>query len=144
MVTPAADELIELDRQWGKYIEEGTALVLPAKRALAIPVAIAAEAVRWKGLDGRDQMIADFFSIAWINTPAADRPTDSKGVDFIPCQFHRYVNNLAAKSKQVRTYPQYKLLLTGLHAYITGQVLTRAKQFDVAEIGIASSNPFRG
>jgi hypothetical protein len=142
--SPAVDELIELDQEWALYLEQGVKLVLPAKRNLAIPVAIAAEALRWQGLDGRQQMVADFFSIIWENTPAADRPTDSKGVDFIPCQFHRYVTNLAIKGKQLRTFHQYKLVLTGLHAYITGRVLTKTKQLDVAEVGIPASNPFRG
>jgi hypothetical protein len=144
MATPAVDELIQLDQEWTFYLEQGVKLVLPSKRNMAIPVAIAADALRWQGLDGRQQMIADFFSIIWENTPAADRPTDSKGVDFIPCQFHRYANTLAKDNKQLRSFHQHKLVVAGLHAYMTGQVLTKAKQIDVEEISVPASNPFRG
>lgn len=143
IAVPAVDELIELDQEWSIYLEHGTKLIVPTKRTLAIPVAAAAEAMRWQHLDGRQQMVADFFSIIWENTPAADRPTDSKGVDFIPCQFHRYVNGLAQKNKQLRRYDQYKLVVTGLHAYMTGQTMTRASKMDVTEIDVPFSNPFR-
>jgi len=143
MATPSVDELIALDNEWGVYLEHGTRLIIPAKRAQAIPVSAAAEALRWQGLDGRQQMIADFFSIVWDNSPASDRPTDSKGFDFIPCQFHRHVNALAREGKQMRTYIQYKQVVVGLFSYIQQISLTKASKLDVADIGIPLANPFR-
>lgn len=147
IATPAVDELIALDGEWGIYLEHAVKLLPSEKRNMAIPTAIAAEALRWDGLDGRQQMVADFFHITWDNAPASDRPTDSKGVDFLPCQFHRYVNTLNRGQKgrgHVRTFAQYKMFAVGLHAYITGRVMTKASKLDVLEIEIPAANPFRG
>lgn len=146
IATPAVDELIALDEEWAVFLELGAKNIPAEKRNMAIPMAAAAEALRWDDLNGRQQMVADFFHIVWENSPASDRPTDSKGLDFLPCQFHRYVSSLSRGGKgsqQVRTFVQYRLFVVGLHAYMTGQALTRAAKLDVPGIDIPAANPFR-
>jgi hypothetical protein len=143
MPTPSVDELIALDDEWGPFLGNASKLLVANKRNLGIPIAAAAEALRWDGLNGRQHMIADFFSIIWENTPAADRPTDSRHADFIPCQFHKYVNGLARNNKQLRTFLQHKQVLVGLHAYICQVSLTRSKSLDVPGLTIPAVNPFR-
>ena len=144
MPTPSVDELISLDEAWGPFLGNANKLLIASKRTLAIPVAAAAEALRWKDLDGRQHMVADFFSIMWDNTPASDRATDSKHEDFIPCQFHRYVNDLARNNKQLRTFGQYKQVLVGLHSYINQVSLTKGNKLDIGSIELTMFNPFRG
>jgi hypothetical protein len=143
MATPSVDELIALDDEWGPYLGNASKLLVANKRNLGIPTAAAAEALRWDKLNGRQGMVADFFSIMWENTPASDRPTDSKHGDFIPCQFHKYVNELARDGKQLRTFVQYKHVLVGLHAYINNVSLTRGKSLDISGLNIPAINPFR-
>ena len=144
MATPSVDELIALDDEWGPFLGNASKLLVANRRNQGIPIAAAAEALCWSKLDGRQQMVADFFSIMWENTPAGDRATDSKHGDFIPCQFHRYVNDLARNSKQLRTYQQYKLILVGLYAYINEVNLTRANKLEITSMAVPSANPFRG
>jgi len=144
MSTPSVDELIALDEEWGPYLGNAMKLLVSNKRNLGIPVAAAAETLRWQELNGRQSMVADFFSIMWENTPATDRATDSRHADFIPCQFHKYTNELARAGKQLRTFNQYKLVITGLHAYICQHKLTSAKSLDIPGMAIPAVNPFRG
>lgn len=143
MATPSVDELIGLDNEWSSSIEEASKLLVANKRNLGIPTAAAAEALRWGKLDDRQGMIADFFSIMWENVPSSDRTTDARYADFIPCQFHKYVNDLARNNKQLRTFVQYKQVLVGLHAYICQVSLARGKSLDVSGLTIPAANPFR-
>jgi len=142
MATPSVDELIALDNEWSPFLGNAVKMISGDKRSLGIPVAAAASALRWPDLKGRQHMIADFFSIMWDNTPASDRATDSRGGDFIPCQFHRYVNQLAREGKQLRTFHQYKLVIVGLYSYINQIKLTNANKLDVTGLAIPAANPF--
>ena len=143
MATPSVDVLIELDNEWGPFLGNASKLITATKRNLGVPMAAAAEALRWQHLNGRQQMVADFFSIMWDNVPATDRATDGRHGDFIPCQFHRYTNSLAKEKRQLRTFAQYKRVLVGLHAYINGVSLTKGRSLDVDELAIPAVNPFR-
>ena len=140
----SVDALIALDDEWAPYLELGLKMVPTSQRNAGIPTAIAAEALRWQGLDGRQEMIADFFSILFDAQPVSDRPLDSKGKDYLPCQFNRYVTELAALRKGLKTYQQYKLVASALFFYLEGVQPSQAKRFNVADLQIPASNPFRG
>lgn len=143
IATPSVDTLITLDNEWAPFLENASKLISSAKRNSGIPMAAAAEALCWRHLDGRQQMIADFFSIMWDNVPAADRATDGRHTDFIPCQFHRYANDLAKEGRQLRTFVQYKRVLVGLHAYINNVSLTKSRNLDIDNLVVPAVNPFR-
>lgn len=143
IATPTVDMLIALEEEWRPYLDAASKTLLWHRRNAGIPTAAAAEALRWPLLEDRAPMIADFFSITWDNTPATDRPTDSKHADFIPCQLHRYVNSLAKGKNQLRKYTQYKVVVTCLHAYLTGASLTRSKFLDFTQLDVGPVNPFR-
>lgn len=143
IATPPVDTLIALDDEWSLYLESASKLISSAKRNLGIPMAAAAEALRWPHLDGRQSMVADFFSIMWDNVAASDRATDGRHADFIPCQFHRYVNDLAKEKRQLRTFVQYKRVLVGLHAYINGVSLAKTRNLEIDGLDIPAANPFK-
>lgn len=144
IATPSVDVFVELSDEWGPYLEAGAKLVPVVQRNMGVPVAVAAEAIRWSALGDRQGLVADFFSILFDGQPAADRPVDSKGTDYLPSQFHRHVTELSALRKGLKTFGDYKLVVAALHCYLEGVQPSQSKRFDVGRLPIPAANPFRG
>jgi hypothetical protein len=139
-ITATPGELITLNNEWATYLELAQKGLPTYHKTHALLVAAVAEAWHWCGSEVEKGVKAyDFIGIMIENTPHQDRPVDSKGADYIPCQYHRWVNQLAKGNKRLSAFSHYKIILNGLQAYLNDQNWGSAKQFNVAEAPMCAS-----